>query len=80
MRAIKRHADGDLPADRERLAFIHSQVADAVDKDGWCFVYDHIERHFRYVPWFDAVSLLREHRASLEDPTNNNRVEVGGKG
>lgn len=67
IRKIPRHVDSDLPTDREKLAIIRSQVADAADENGWCYVFDYIERRYRYVQWYDAVDLLREHRASLVD-------------
>ena len=76
LRKIKRHVDSDLPADRERLAIVRSQVADASDKDGWCYVFDYNERHYRYVHWHDAVDLLREHRASLVDQPTAVATEI----
>ena len=76
LRKIKRHVDSDLPADRERLAIIHSQVADASDKDGWCYVFDFSERHYRYVHWHDAVNLLLEHRVSLMDQPTAVATEI----
>ena len=76
LRKIKRHVDSNLPADQERLAIIHCQVADACDKGGWCFVYDYVERHYRYVHWIDAVDLLREHRASLMDQPTAVATEI----
>ena len=79
MRAIKRHADGDLPADRERLAIIHSQVADACDRGGWCFVYSYNDGRHHYVHWLDAVDLLWEHRASLAEPITATSYEPGGR-
>lgn len=79
LRKIKRHVDSDLPVDSERLAIIHCQVADVCDKHGWCFVFDYVERHYRYVPWFDAVDLLRQHRATLAEPISATSLEPGGR-
>jgi len=79
IRAIKRHVDSDLPADRERLAIVRSQVADVCDRGGWCFVYSYDDGRHHYVHWLDAVDLLWEHRASLAEPITATSYEPGGR-
>ena len=79
LRKIKRHVDSDVPADRERLAIVRSQVADVCDRGGWCFVYSYNDGRHHYVHWLDAVDLLWEHRATLADGVNGNNLEVGGR-
>jgi len=66
-RLLPRYGDHDKPETDERLRIIHAQVADACDKNGWCYVYDYCQGHYHYVQWIDAVDLLRQHRVSLAE-------------
>lgn len=71
----RRRCQGVSEAD-EKLRIIHSQVADATDKDGWCYVYDYEQGRYRYVHWIDAADLLMQHRATLADRPTVGRLEI----
>jgi len=72
----KRRRSAGLTEADEKLRVIHSQVGDATDSNGWCFVYDYSQGHYRYVHWLDAVDLLRQHRASLADRPTAGGTEI----